>query len=63
MRSIRFGEGNRRTQLTFLTLLAKTAGHPFAIERLNPDEVMQTMIESFGGEEKPLAELILVLNR
>ncbi|SFJ88139.1 Fic/DOC family protein [Bradyrhizobium sp. cf659] len=57
-----FREGNGRTQLTFLTLLAETAGHSLAIERLDPDEVMQAMIESFGGEEKPLAELILGLN-
>jgi cell filamentation protein len=56
-----FREGNGRTQLTFLTLLAETAGHPLAIERLDPDKVMQAIIESFGGEEKPLAEMILEL--
>lgn len=32
-----------------------------AIERLDPDKIMQAMIESFGGDEKPLAELILGL--
>jgi cell filamentation protein len=56
-----FREGNGRTQLTFLTLLAETAGHPLDIERLDPDAVMAAMIESFGGEEKPLAKLILKL--
>ncbi|RXH17452.1 Fic/DOC family protein [Bradyrhizobium guangzhouense] len=56
-----FREGNGRTQLTFLTLLAETAGHPLAIERLDPDEVMKAMIESFGGEEKRLADVILDL--
>ncbi len=53
-----FREGNGRTQLTFLTLLAETAGHPLTMERLDPGEVMQAMIESFGGDEKPLAALI-----
>jgi cell filamentation protein len=53
-----FREGNGRTQLTFLTLLAEGAGHPVTLERLDPDEIMKTMIESFGGDEKPLAQLI-----
>jgi cell filamentation protein len=56
-----FREGNGRTQLTFLTLLAETAGHPLEMERLVPDEVMQAMIDSFGGEERPLAEIIVGL--
>ncbi len=53
-----FREGNGRTQLTFLTLLAEIAGHPLAMEQLDPDKVMQAMIDSFGGDEKPLAVLI-----
>ncbi|WFU38776.1 Fic family protein [Bradyrhizobium sp. CB82] len=53
-----FREGNGRAQLTFLTLLAETAGHPLAMERLDPDRVMQAMIDSFGGDEKPLVALI-----
>jgi cell filamentation protein len=53
-----FREGNGRTQLTFLTLLAETAGHPLAMQRLDPEKVMQAMIDSFGGDEKPLAALI-----
>jgi cell filamentation protein len=56
-----FREGNGRTQLTFLTLLAENADHPLAIERLDPDKVMQAMIDSFGGEEAPLAQLIVGL--
>jgi cell filamentation protein len=56
-----FREGNGRTQLTLLTLLAETAGHALAMERLEPDKIMQAMIDSFGGDEKPLAELILGL--
>lgn len=53
-----FREGNGRTQLIFLTLLAETAGHPLVIERLDPGKVMQAMIESFGGEENALSKLI-----
>lgn len=53
-----FREGNGRTQLTFLTLLAETAGHPLAMDRLDPDKVLQATIDSFGGDEKPLAALV-----
>jgi len=56
-----FREGNGRTQLTFLTLLADAAGHALDIERLDPEAVMAAMIGSFGGDEKPLAKLILGL--
>jgi cell filamentation protein len=56
-----FREGNGRTQLIFLTLLAETTGHRLKIERLDPEVVMAAMIESFGGDERPLAELILEL--
>ncbi|WP_349253678.1 Fic family protein [Bradyrhizobium sp. CB82] len=56
-----FREGNGRTKLTFLTLLADTTGHPLDIERLDPEAVMGAMIESFGSDEKPLAELIFGL--
>jgi cell filamentation protein len=53
-----FREGNGRTQFTFLTVLAENAGHPVTMERLDPDKAMQATIESFGGDEKPLATLI-----
>jgi cell filamentation protein len=53
-----FREGNGRTQLSFLTLLAEQAGHPLALERLNPDATLQAMIKSFGGDERPLAAII-----
>lgn len=53
-----FREGNGRTQLTFLLLLAETAGHPLAMDRLDPDEIMQAMIESFGGSENLLARVL-----
>lgn len=53
-----FREGNGRTQLTFLLLLAEAAGHPLAMEHLDPDKVMQAMIESFGGSEGMLARTL-----
>ena len=53
-----FREGNGRTQLTFLALLADRAGHPLDLERLDPDATLQAMIKSFNGNERPLATLI-----
>jgi cell filamentation protein len=50
-----FREGNGRTQLSFLTLLAKRAGHPLLLARLDPGRFLAAMIESFGGSEEPLA--------
>lgn len=35
-----FREGNGRTQLIFLTLLAEMSGHPLDIDRLDPDVAM-----------------------
>jgi cell filamentation protein len=56
-----FREGNGRTQLTFLTVLAERAGHPLALERLDPAAVLKAVIRSFGGREQALAKLILGL--
>jgi cell filamentation protein, protein adenylyltransferase len=53
-----FREGSGRTQLSFLTLLAEEAGHPLALDRLNPDATLQAMIKSFGGDERPLGAII-----
>jgi cell filamentation protein len=58
-----FREGNGRTQNVFLLLLADRAGHPLDFERLDPPDMMQAMIASFGGNEQPLADLILQLMR
>jgi cell filamentation protein len=49
-----FREGNGRTQLTFTTLLAAKAGHPFELSRLDPESFLQAMIDSFFGDEAPL---------
>ena len=53
-----FREGNGRTQLAFMTALAEQAGHRFALERIDPNAMLDATIESFGGSEKPLATLI-----
>jgi cell filamentation protein len=53
-----FREGNGRTQLSFLTVLAEQAGHPLSLERLQPEAILKATISSFSGNEKPLATLI-----
>jgi cell filamentation protein, protein adenylyltransferase len=39
-------------------MFAEQAGHRLSLERLNPDAMLQAMIKSFGGDERPLAEII-----
>lgn len=56
-----FREGNGRTQLSFLAMLAEVAGHPLDLERLDPKGILDATIESFGGDEKALAEQIASL--
>jgi cell filamentation protein len=58
-----FREGNGRTQLSFLTLIAEWAGHPLSLNRLYPKAVIDATIASFGGNEKPLAATIRKLIR
>jgi len=53
-----FREGNGRTQLSFLALLAEVAGHPLDLDRLDPQGILEATIESFGGDERALAEQI-----
>ena len=53
-----FREGNGRTQLTFLVMLASQAGHPLDLDRLDTDAVLDAMIQSFSGNEEPLRTLI-----
>jgi cell filamentation protein len=49
-----FREGNGRTQLTFLAMLAENAGHPFGQRQLRPREFLEAMIRSFHGDESML---------
>jgi cell filamentation protein len=53
-----FREGNGRTQLTFFAMLADNAGHPLDLEKLDPDVMLNAMIESFEGDERELARVI-----
>lgn len=53
-----FREGNGRTQLTFLALMAEFAGYHLPLERMDPTAMLNAMVASFGGDEKPLAREI-----
>ena len=53
-----FREGNGRTQLTFLTLLAEQAGHSLDLEKMDPKAILAATIESFGGDETALRKQI-----
>jgi cell filamentation protein len=56
-----FRDGNGRTQMAFMGLLAFKAGHYLAFERLDPDRHLDAMIRSFRGDEAPLAAELLDL--
>ena len=56
-----FREGNGRTQLSFMSLLADRARHPFALDRLEPEAFLAAMIRSFAGDEEPLARQLRAL--
>jgi cell filamentation protein len=56
-----FREGNGRSQLAFLYLLALRAGHPLEIEHINPAAFLAAMIRSFAGDIEPLSEQLTAL--
>ncbi len=56
-----FREGNGRTQLAFMVLLADWAGHPFDVSTLQAEAFLAAMIASFKGDEKALVHQILHL--
>src|SRR5437899_976876 len=43
-----FREGNGRTQLSFLTILAERAKHPLNMDRLSPPAIMKATVRSFA---------------
>jgi cell filamentation protein len=49
-----FRDGNGRTQLSFVALLAAQAGYPLALRRLAPRAFLRAAITSFYGDERPL---------
>lgn len=53
-----FREGNGRTQLAFLIILAENVGFSVDADKLNRTNVITAMVDSFSGNEKPLANLI-----
>ena len=56
-----FREGNGRTQLAFVAMLASHAGHPLDLDRLQPEATLYAMIRSFQGDEAPLRDLIAAM--
>ncbi|MDQ1153441.1 Fic family protein [Brevundimonas sp. SORGH_AS_0993] len=56
-----FREGNGRTQLAFLAVLADRAGHRLEFDRLRPDAMLHAMIASFHDETDPLRVLLAAL--
>jgi cell filamentation protein len=50
-----FRNGNGRTQLAFVALLAQAAGHPLKLRRLRPRKILDAMIRSFHGDATRLA--------
>jgi cell filamentation protein len=53
-----FREGNGRSQLAFLTLLAEYAEHPLSLNTLDPSAMLTAMVNSFNGKEAGLQKLI-----
>jgi cell filamentation protein len=58
-----FREGNGRTQLSFLKILADRAGHPMAWSVAAHASILSATVRSFGGDEGPLASIIRGLVR
>jgi cell filamentation protein len=56
-----FREGNGRTQLIFLDLLAVRASHPLDVGKVRAEAFLSAMIESFSGRLEPLADEIKFL--
>jgi cell filamentation protein len=53
-----FRDGNGRSQLVFMGLLAEAADHPLHLERIVPDDFLTAMIRSFQGDEERLVDQI-----
>lgn len=53
-----FREGNGRTQLAFMALLAHIAGHPLDLGKLDAGAMLEAMIKSFHGDEAPLTAVM-----
>lgn len=51
-----FRDGNGRTQLAFMAMLADRAGYPLRADRLRAEAFLDAMIASFSGDEGPLQD-------
>lgn len=58
-----FREGNGRTQLAFLHLLAMRAAAPLDMTKLRPAPFLRAMVASFSGDTAPLERELLRLLR
>ena len=56
-----FREGNGRTQLTFMSILAVRAGHPLDLSHLERAPFLDAIIASFLGDESQLREQLRLL--
>lgn len=56
-----FREGNGRTQLTFMAMVAAQAGHPLQLQRLDPAAFLAAMIQSFAQDEDLLVRQLQAL--
>ena len=51
-----FRDGNGRSQMAFMNLLAIRARHPLRLTKIVPKNFLAAMIHAFRGDEKPLAD-------
>jgi len=58
-----FRDGNGRAQMTFMAEMARRAGHPLSLERLEREAFIPAMIESYRGDLTPLVDQFDVLTR
>jgi cell filamentation protein len=56
-----FRDGNGRSQLAFMGLLANAARHPLNFDRIIPQDFLAAMIRSFQGDEEGLVSQIVQL--
>jgi cell filamentation protein len=49
-----FREGNGRTQLSFLSLIAMHAGHPLRLDKIKQETFLPAMVASFAKDLTPL---------
>jgi cell filamentation protein len=56
-----FREGNGRTQVIFLALLADRADHPLDLECLESGPFLDAMVRSFSGNSAPLRDQVKML--